>query len=894
MKKKIFLLMLGILFLFSFASASLTDNVYSYYNLDETSSLTAYDSLGLLNLTNRYTNETGFTGIINNAYNFTNSYSYKTNFGSGATNSNITVSLWYKVTTNPSSGFLLDNRENTGQGRGYALNFPTANRIRFGISTNDTTDNALDFNAPPAGQWNNLIAVYNGTYLTIYVNGTYVNSTAQIGSGRVTSAITTMVLASRYSLDSGFYNGLIDEVGIWSRALNSTEVSQIYNNGFGNHYPFTFAPVIQLNAPVDTYNQSNLSIITFNTTITNPPSNVSIYLDGILNETNSSGLEGVYLFSKYLGNGIHTWFIQACNSDSCTNSSTRTLTIDIQAPQLSLISPNETYNYLQEGSTLYISGFANDTNLDSVWYSYNGTNTTISGATTATLFNQSFNQSTSDKTSLRLWANDTFGNTNSSLVTWGYKVFENLVSYNTPVYSTSTEQFTANYTIGRSYSSISADLIYNGTIYEATVQDNGYLIVSKNLSMPSVSSETNLTFYLSLNFGDEIINSSTFNQTVNPISFGICGGSLIYPMINFTTKSAENPFPIINATFKTAWQITATDGGETTSYSFEDVTETNSSWKFCSAFNNTLYVDAQIEYDAQDYTLNSYYLENANLTNETNYINLYTLNASKATVTTLLVRDDIQNPIEDVLIQIQLYDVGTDAFYLVGMGKTSFNGEDVAYLNWYDSLYRFILIQNGEVIKSTNTTRISETPQIFDILEGETFSFEKFRDFEYSLTFNNLTNNFILSYTKPNGLVDQGCLRVIKRISLNDTTICNQCSSSASSTLYCNVDGYGNGTFIGTFYATGSWYLLDILTTTIGKNFSESIFDLLDKEDSAFYTFFLSGIIVAMFMVNAVLGIVGIILALLASSAFGFIQISYVIFAGVIILGVIIIWWIKR
>jgi hypothetical protein len=33
--------------------------------------------------------------------------------------------------------------------------------------------------------------------------------------------------------------GDIDEVGIWSRVLTSTEVTQLYNGGAGLQYPFT-------------------------------------------------------------------------------------------------------------------------------------------------------------------------------------------------------------------------------------------------------------------------------------------------------------------------------------------------------------------------------------------------------------------------------------------------------------------------------------------------------------------------------------------------------------------------------------------------------------------------------------------------------------------------------
>lgn len=37
---------------------------------------------------------------------------------------------------------------------------------------------------------------------------------------------------------SRFFNGLIDEVGIWRRTLSLEEVLLLYNNGNGLQYPF--------------------------------------------------------------------------------------------------------------------------------------------------------------------------------------------------------------------------------------------------------------------------------------------------------------------------------------------------------------------------------------------------------------------------------------------------------------------------------------------------------------------------------------------------------------------------------------------------------------------------------------------------------------------------------
>jgi hypothetical protein len=41
--------------------------------------------------------------------------------------------------------------------------------------------------------------------------------------------------------------GSIDEVGIWSRALSSTEVTALYNSGNGFQYPFSTSSIKSIN-----------------------------------------------------------------------------------------------------------------------------------------------------------------------------------------------------------------------------------------------------------------------------------------------------------------------------------------------------------------------------------------------------------------------------------------------------------------------------------------------------------------------------------------------------------------------------------------------------------------------------------------------------------------------
>lgn len=474
--------------------------------------------------------------------------------------------------------------------------------------------------------------------------------------------------------------------------------------------------------------------------------------------------------------------------------------------------------------------------------------------------------------------------------------------YNNSVLETTTQTYSINVTGDSSVTSASAYFWYNGSKYTSTVTDgtSGIYKAVNSIDVPLNNYNVNKTFLWEWTFtliGGSTVkqNTSSYQQQVNRTYLIECNSTTNLQFINFTTRSALNPFPKVNATFKMVMNHWFGSGNIKRNYSFENISELNNNWTFCGTeVDKTYQTDATIEYDANGYAQNYYFLSNASLTNDTNEVNIYLLNDSLATLTVLKVLDGAQNPKANIYINIQLYDIGTDSYQTVAMAKTSSDGSDLAYLNWYNSLYKFILIQNGEVLKITEPYKISSTPQIFTIQDAITFTFDKFKDFVYTLTYNNATENFVLTFTKPSGLVDQGCLRVTKRTAKNDTEICLVCESSASATVYCNINGYGNGTYIGTFYATGSWKLIDWITTTIGSNFAETIYNLLGNDDATAYAFLFSGVVLSMFFLSPVLAIVGLFLGILGGAALGFTILNYTEFIGIVIAGGIVIWFMKR
>lgn len=130
------------------------------------------------------------------------------------------------------------------------------------------------------------------------------------------------------------------------------------------------APNITLTSPADgfrTYWQ-NISIIA-NIIDASAVSNVSLYVNGTLNETNSSGVNGDYTFSKNFVYGSYSWYIRACDSGGyCNNSETRTLTTYRPTPEGPAGTPGEDDEVVNETTEKEKEGISLEQNVfEKVW-----------------------------------------------------------------------------------------------------------------------------------------------------------------------------------------------------------------------------------------------------------------------------------------------------------------------------------------------------------------------------------------------------------------------------------------------------------------------------------------------------------------------------------------------
>jgi Concanavalin A-like lectin/glucanases superfamily/WD40-like Beta Propeller Repeat/HYR domain len=180
-------------------------------------------------------NGTSFApGMVNQAFSFTGSGevlvpdSANLNFGQ---NDPITVEAWvFRRGTSPVM-HILGKRVGCGAaGIHYQLAFD-GNGLRFDGDSGGSCGNngACSGINPPINEWMHVAGTYDGTTFKIYVNGQLAGN----GSGTLGSANTEpLLIGLSGTCDSSTrWEGLIDEVTIYRRALSALEIQDIFNAG---------------------------------------------------------------------------------------------------------------------------------------------------------------------------------------------------------------------------------------------------------------------------------------------------------------------------------------------------------------------------------------------------------------------------------------------------------------------------------------------------------------------------------------------------------------------------------------------------------------------------------------------------------------------------------------
>lgn len=224
-----------------------TTNLLSYFKLDSSLGY-AKDEIGTYNgvLSNVIQNAAGKVGQSFN-FNGTSSYVDCSNGGTSynfGTTQDFSLTAWIK-STNTAEQFIVSKYLNgitpgiifeTEAGDAYAV-------VRDGIGSGGSeyglvVSSGVNVND---GNWHFIaMTADRDANLSLYVNGISQGTASIAGVTDTINNTSPLYIGRRNNgASSNYWNGSIDEVGIWGRVLTSVDVSTLYNKGAGLTYPFT-------------------------------------------------------------------------------------------------------------------------------------------------------------------------------------------------------------------------------------------------------------------------------------------------------------------------------------------------------------------------------------------------------------------------------------------------------------------------------------------------------------------------------------------------------------------------------------------------------------------------------------------------------------------------------
>ena len=171
-------------------------------------------------------------GNANKAYNFDGSSNY-ISFPSGSSSSlniisDLSLSFWIKSSTIQNNG-IISFGDNTGGSGGYNVAHLSATNVNdVSFVSNNPSNSWLQTNATFNDNiWNNFVIAQKADTVRIYKNNSIVFT--QTGYSYPLSYAGNRVIGTGSQL-AYFFDGQIDDIGIWNRALTPQEITNLYTS----------------------------------------------------------------------------------------------------------------------------------------------------------------------------------------------------------------------------------------------------------------------------------------------------------------------------------------------------------------------------------------------------------------------------------------------------------------------------------------------------------------------------------------------------------------------------------------------------------------------------------------------------------------------------------------
>jgi hypothetical protein len=713
------------------------------------------------------------------------------------------VSFWIYPTLTPTSSYCnppqtqcapVSGAQNPGGGWMIAL----TNSLNLAFSPNNGAGGyatSTFTNATSLNSWGNAVFTFNGTNVSAYLNGQYITSTTY-GSWSFGS-FTGLDIAGWGVTGTGF-TGMLDEFYVWNRTLSSSEVNDLYNNGFGIFYKSYSPLTITLNSPIDYYNSSSSSITLNCSAINlNKVQNISLWVNGIRNYTLTNGVTN---FSEIyrtldLADEVYNWTCSADDNATITNTewaTNRTFIIDTGVPLVNITSIlNTTYwtNYTTTNLINISLNFSqSDPHLESCWYYNQSANVSINCGENASVV-LPYGTYT-----FWLYANDTLGLEASYNVTanWNYLIFQNNISYAAIIAEGYKDDFSV--IINTSLPLTQSYLNFNGINYSSSVSSSVSSYSLSNSIYPIFNGTLEIPFYFLMKINGNWYATEILNQTIIPLNLSICSASVNSSLITFFLKDEKTTTLSINGSMQVLLNINSLNnpGIKTFNLSAEGINNLSICYSPSLLNKSLFYLDYQVKYWAHSYSTEMFNTQSSEMSLYPKNISLYDLNSTEATRFKITYKGNDFVQKEGYLIQLLRKYIDKDSYEIVEAPLTSSLGEAILSIDLNNNQYSIITSKNGIVYDTYENIIFACDNALVSLctfpLDGkiETYSelsFEQINDVSYTVAIDENTNISQVTFSTISGNNSNFNLVIVKTDSIGKSIVYNN-SVTASTGIF--------------------------------------------------------------------------------------------------------------
>ena len=306
------------------------NGLVSYWGMDETSGTQVSDSKAVNNGT---ANCAAITqGKINNGRSFNGSSHYiniPNNTSLNFPTSSFTISAWFKTSATGNGRRIISKWANFSN-INYEIFISQNGSLAAGVYDGSYTPYiADDTQVYTDGTWHHAVMVVNNTNIQLYIDGVLKKTATHDNSFPTNNLSVNIGACAQSGACGGYFSGVMDEVGVWNRALTDQEVLSVYNyNGNPTPNPDPTPPSSVITSPQNNAAASGTIAVDVTATDNVAVNRVELLVDGVVKLKDATNPYQLILSTALFSQGPHTLVARAFDT-SGNSSDSQLITVNV-------------------------------------------------------------------------------------------------------------------------------------------------------------------------------------------------------------------------------------------------------------------------------------------------------------------------------------------------------------------------------------------------------------------------------------------------------------------------------------------------------------------------------------------------------------------------------------